>query len=400
LKESIEETPQEAPKRKKTFALPSFKETKKGEKPAWVVSLKTALVSSKAVAFLLALAVGTTTATFVALTDSPKLGVWVSGFISFASTFLLSYVTLEFLIFKEINNLYQKLSKIKKKDFISTPSTDEESDYKRSANPLRRFNQEIMEYAGQKQREIENLKRLEAFRREFIADVSHELKTPIFASQGFILTLLDGAVEDEKVRYTFLKKAAKSIESLSLLVEDLLTLSQIESGDIKMRCSFFDIATLTQDIFEELEPKAEKRQVRLLLENTSDAEGYQVYADRHRIKQVLVNLIVNAIKYGNEGGTVRVGFKRTKKHIKISVKDDGQGIAPEHLKRIFERFYRVEKSRSRQEGGTGLGLAIVKHILERHGSRINVRSVLGEGTTFSFKLAKAENVVLEGGEDE
>jgi two-component system phosphate regulon sensor histidine kinase PhoR len=202
------------------------------------------------------------------------------------------------------------------------------------------------------------------------------------------------------VRYTFLKKAAKSIESLSLLVEDLLTLSQIESGDIKMRCSFFDIATLTQDIFEELEPKAEKRQVRLLLENTSDAEGYQVYADRHRIKQVLVNLIVNAIKYGNEGGTVRVGFKRTKKHIKISVKDDGQGIAPEHLKRIFERFYRVEKSRSRQEGGTGLGLAIVKHILERHGSRINVRSVLGEGTTFSFKLAKAENVVLEGGEDE
>jgi two-component system, OmpR family, phosphate regulon sensor histidine kinase PhoR len=364
-------------------------------------SLKTLLVSSKAVAFLLAAAVSCTTTAFLSLIkDSPIMAVWVVLLISFSSTFLLSYITLEFLIFKEIHSLYQKLTKIKKKDFIYPMPDEDEDDSSYSANPLRRVNQEITQYAEQKQKEIESLKKMEIFRREFLADVSHELKTPIFATQGFILTLLDGAVEDENVRYTFLKKAAKSIDSLSLLVEDLLTLSQIESGDIKMNHSFFDIAQLCQEIYEDVENKASRRNVSLRFENENQAEDFKVYADRHRIRQVLLNLIVNAIKYGNENGTVTVAFKRTKKYIKVSIKDNGQGIAPEHLKRIFERFYRVEKSRSRQEGGTGLGLAIVKHILERHDSRIHVKSHVGEGTIFWFKLPKAEGIVLDHSEEE
>lgn len=355
-------------------------------------AIKRSLVSSRAVAIILSLLVSSVTSAFLSLIPSvTSVALSVCFLVSFSSSFILIYIAFEFLIFKEINNVYSKLSKIKKKDFKFIPSS---SDLLPSANPIRRVNQEITAYAGQKQKEIDELKRMEVFRREFIADVSHELKTPIFSAQGFILTLIDGAVDDENVRDSFLAKAARSLQALAALVEDLLTLSQIESGDITMRLEEYEIQEQVLEIFEQLENKAEKRGVTLKLVSQYE-EGVYIYADYNRIRQVLINLIINAIKYGKEDGTVTVTLTQTTKNLKISVKDDGNGIEPEHLIRIFERFYRIEKSRSKQEGGTGLGLAIVKHIIEKHDSKISVKSKMGEGTQFTFKLQRTEIVEEE-----
>ena len=351
-------------------------------------AVKRSLVSSRAVAILLSLLISSVTSAFLSLMPTvSSVALSVCFLVSFSSSFLLIYIAFEFLIFKEINNVYSKLSKIKKKDFKFVPPLA--SDSLPSSNPIRRVNQEITAYAGQKQKEIDELKRMETFRREFVADVSHELKTPIFSAQGFILTLLDGAVDDENVRYSFLEKAARSLKALAALVEDLLTLSQIESGDITMRQEEYDIQEQVLEVFEQLENKAERRGVTLKLVSQYE-EGAYVYADYNRIRQVLINLIINAIKYGKENGTIKVTLTKTTKNIKVSVKDDGNGIEAEHLVRIFERFYRIEKSRSKQEGGTGLGLAIVKHIIEKHNSKISVKSKAGEGTQFTFKLQRTE----------
>jgi two-component system phosphate regulon sensor histidine kinase PhoR len=353
-------------------------------------AIKRSLVSSRSVAIILSLLVSSVTSAFLSLIPSVNsVALSVCFLISFSSSFILIYIAFEFLIFKEINNVYSKLSKIKKKDFKFVPPS---SDLLPSANPIRRVNQEITAYAGQKEKEIDELKRMEAFRREFIADVSHELKTPIFSAQGFILTLIDGAVDDENVRDAFLGKAARSLKALAALVEDLLTLSQIESGDITMRLEEYEMQDQVLEVFEQLENKAERRGVTLKLVSQYE-EGVYIYADYNRIRQVLINLIINAIKYGKENGTVTVTLTQTTKNLKISIKDDGNGIEPEHLVRIFERFYRIEKSRSKQEGGTGLGLAIVKHIIEKHNSKISVKSKVGEGTQFAFKLQRTE--VLE-----
>ncbi|AFM04136.1 histidine kinase [Bernardetia litoralis DSM 6794] len=351
-------------------------------------ALKRSLVSSRAVAIILSLLVSSVTSAFLSLIPSVNsVALSVCFLVSFSSSFLLIYIAFEFLIFKEINNVYSKLSKIKKKDFKFVPPLG--SDILPSANPIRRVNQEITAYAGQKQQEIDELRRMEVFRREFIADVSHELKTPIFSAQGFILTLIDGAVDDENVRDLFLGKAARSLKALAALVEDLLTLSQIESGDITMRLEKYDMQEQVLEVFEQLENKAERRGVALKLVSQYE-EGIYVYADYNRIRQVLINLIINAIKYGKENGAVTVTLTQTTKNLKVSIKDDGNGIEAEHLTRIFERFYRIEKSRSKQEGGTGLGLAIVKHIIEKHDSKISVKSKIGEGTQFTFKLQRTE----------
>lgn len=351
-------------------------------------AIKISLVSSNAVAIILSFLISSVTTAFLSLIPSVNsVALCICFLVCFSSSFLLIYIAFEFLIFREINNVYTKLSKIKKKNFKFVPPLD--SEILPSTNPIRRVNQEITAYAGEKQKEIDELRRMESFRREFIADVSHELKTPIFSAQGFILTLLDGAVEDEKVRYVFLEKAARGLKALAALVEDLLTLSQIESGDIAMRLEEYDIQEQVLEVFEQLENKAEKRGVTLKLVSSYE-EGVYVYADYNRIQQVLINLIINGIKYGKENGTVTVMLTQTTKNLKITIKDDGNGIEAEHLLRIFERFYRIEKSRSKQEGGTGLGLAIVKHIIEKHNSKISVKSKLGEGTQFSFKLQRTE----------
>lgn len=262
------------------------------------------------------------------------------------------------------------------------------SKQKGAFNPLEKINEEIFSFARLKEKEIDELKKLEVFRKEFIADVSHELKTPIFAAQGFVHTLLDGAIDDKAVRTSFLKKAAKSLDGLDALVQDLLTLSHIETGQIKMQFESIDLYKLTQDVFEQLEEKAAKQNIILTLEAAKSK--VIAYADAQRIFQVMTNLVSNAIKHSFPGGTINVTFERSKKYITTHIVDHGEGIPAEHIGRIFERFYRVDKSRSREKGGTGLGLAIVKHILENHNSKINVNSTPGKGSDFWFKLPRTK----------
>ena len=241
------------------------------------------------------------------------------------------------------------------------------------------------------QREIQKLKDMEAYRREFLGEVSHELKTPIFAIQGFIHTLIDGAMDDEKVRMKFLKKAMKNSDRLSNLVEDLLVITQAESGEMDIRVRKFKIFHLVHDVIDSLEYKFTKKQRNITCDVVARGlEQIQVYADRERIQQVLTNLVDNAIKYGDANGKVEIQLSQSDKKIFVSVKDDGPGIEEEHLDKIFRRFYRVDKSRSREKGGTGLGLAICKHLMSAHGEHIKVESVVNQGTTFTFSLKKAE----------
>ncbi|MDW3649937.1 MAG: HAMP domain-containing sensor histidine kinase [Bacteroidia bacterium] len=237
------------------------------------------------------------------------------------------------------------------------------------------------------QREIKKLKDLETYRREFLGEVSHELKTPIFAVQGFIHTLMDGAIDDEKVKMKFLKKAMRNADRLSSLVEDLLIITQAESGEMEMRIRKFRIYELIIDVIESLEYKFTKKNRNISFRLVSNGhEDTYVLADRERILQVLTNLVDNAIKYGDSEGEIQVALTSEENKMYVSVADEGKGIDQEHLDKIFRRFYRVDKSRSRDKGGTGLGLAICKHLLKLHGEQITVESSPGTGTVFSFSL--------------
>jgi two-component system phosphate regulon sensor histidine kinase PhoR len=293
-------------------------------------------------------------------------------------------VILEFLVFREINKIYKMMEKLRKKE-LSGISKQKSG----ALNPLQKINEEIYSFATLKQKEIDELRKLEAFRKEFIADVSHELKTPIFAAQGFVHTLLDGAVNDKNVRNRFLQKAAKSLDGLDVLVQDLLTLSQIETGEIKMKFENIDLRKLCVEVVDQFEEKAAEKEIRLKIQGGN--HKIVVFADWQRITQVVTNLISNAINYTPDGGEVIVSFDVGKKNVTTFISDTGEGIPSEHIHRIFERFYRVDKSRSREKGGTGLGLAIVKHILEGHKSRADVQSSVGKGSVFSFKLHRSKH---------
>lgn len=346
------------------------------------------LTTSRGISLVLAIAISALVTAFLSLMEaaSPIL-LLVAWGVSFSSSYILISFTLEFLVFKEIGNIYNLLEKIQKKDLseISAKSN------KGSLSPLRKINNVINSYAIARQKEIDTLQKNAEFRREFIADISHELKTPIFATQGYIHTLLDGAIDDKQVRMRFLKRAAKSLDSLDVLVQDLLTLNQMESGVIKFTFSEFDLKELIEEVIEELEHKASKREMTIEFD-PRPSKHYLTTGDRQKIYRVCQNLIVNAMKYNHNSGQVKVSIKPHKNTIQVDVKDDGQGIPPEDLKRIFERFYRVEKSRNKKEGGTGLGLAIVKHILEGHKSKISVSSTVGKGSIFSFSLPLVKEV--------
>ena len=346
---------------------------------------------------MLAISVATITTAFLYLVPEISPSALTVAFgLSFSATYILVRLVLEFLFFREIDIIYSAVDRITKRDlsFISESK-------KSSINTLRTVNREIRSYVADKQREIEELKRMEVFRREFIADVSHELKTPIFSAQGFVHTLLDGAIEDKKVRKKFLKKAAKSLDGLDILVQDLLTISQMETGDIKMHFENFDLVAMLTEVMDQIEGKADKREIELILDGEYDP--IYVNADYQRIYQVLINLIVNGIKYSTPGGEVRVSFEKEEEEVLIQIADTGLGIPQEDISRIFERFYRVEKSRSKEKGGTGLGLSIVKHIIEGHKSSIEVESEEGVGSTFSFRLKLGiapKEILLSEDEDE
>ena len=240
----------------------------------------------------------------------------------------------------------------------------------------------------QRKSEINSLKDQENYRREFLGNISHELKTPLFTIQGYILTLIEGAMKDKKVREKYLKRAAKGVERLISIVKDLDLITQFESGIKTVDKTDFNIYELVENVFELMEFESEKNNIKLQYENDNSTPIY-VYADQERILQVLTNLVVNSIKYGSNNGYTKVVIEDlNKEKVIIKVIDDGEGIEKKHLPRLFERFYRIDKNRSRKKGGSGLGLSIVKHIIEAHNEQIFVKSEIGEGTEFSFTLSK------------
>ncbi len=243
----------------------------------------------------------------------------------------------------------------------------------------------LAEWTEQTNREIAQLKANEQFRKEFIGDVAHELKTPIFNIQGFVSTLLDGAINDPQVNLKYLERTDKNVQRLITLVKDLDTISKLETGKIKPDYSVFDIYDVVKEVFEILEVKALEYGVRL---RTNVQKGYYVKADREKIMEVIHNLVLNSIIYGKKDGETFVSISEKDEKIVVEVVDNGIGIDKKHLKHIFERFYRVDKSRSRERGGSGLGLSIVKHIIDSHNEILSVKSELGVGTSFSFTLQK------------
>ncbi len=257
-----------------------------------------------------------------------------------------------------------------------------------SGDPLERLNNEITRIGNDRLKEHEHLTRLENYRKEYLGNVSHELKTPIFNIQGYVSTLIDGGLHDPSINMDYLKRADRSVDRMINIIDDLETISQLESGSMIIDTEKFDILELCIDVTGQLELAASKKGIKLWV-NKEHHQSIRVIADKFRIRQVMANLLTNSIKYGSENGETTITFKNNGDTVFITVSDNGIGIEEEHLGRLFERFYRVDKGRSREQGGTGLGLAIVKHILEAHDQNITVTSSVGKGSTFSFSLKKA-----------
>ncbi len=344
-------------------------------------------LNSKRLAFILAICISVIiTGCLAVIPDVPEVTFWVIGLISFGASYILINIILEFLFFRELRNIYDMFEQIRRND-LSQLDKNKPSGF----SSLSQIYKEIYSYARNKQSEIDRLKQMAKFRRQFLADVSHELKTPIFAAQGFVHTLLDGAIHDKEHRMKFLQKAAKNLDGLDALVQDLLTVSHMEAGEITMQMEPVNLVEMIYEIFDQMEDSAHKSKITLHL-NVARTEKLVVKADANRIRQVLVNLITNGIKYSENDSEVHVILHERNGKIDITVRDQGIGIPPKHLNRIFERFYRVDKSRSKAIGGTGLGLSIVKHIVEAHDSEVKVTSTVGEGSEFSFELEKYPTV--------
>lgn len=260
-----------------------------------------------------------------------------------------------------------------------------------TSNIIDDVEQEVSDWIDDQAQEISRLTEWQEYRRRFIGDIAHELKTPIFNIQGYLDTLIDGAVDDPKIRDKYLESAVRNVVRLNTILEGLDAISKLESGTIILEIQKFDIKVLIEEVFEDLEFKAKKKGIALEFKAGADANR-MVDADRETIHQVLTNLITNSIKYGNEGGVTRVGMYDMDKNLLIEVADNGIGIPEDHLEYVFDRFYRVDKSRSRKKGGgSGLGLSIVKHIVEAHNQSVNVRSSAGMGSTFGFTLKRSSN---------
>ena len=299
-------------------------------------------------------------------------------------TFFTSYLVSFILQFRRIQVLEQVSKNISKKRFevIEDLRTNYEDELDYIIKHLIKSSRTV-------EREIQRLNRIENYRKEFIGDISHELKTPIFAIQGFIETLLNGALEDEEVNRAFLEKAMRNVNRLTYLTKDLMEISKLETGELKSEIEELYLFELVQEAVESLNYKAEKENVKIIVHPFD--KNIQIKADKNQLKQVLINLIENGIKYNISGGSVDIGIKEIAKNmrkISLFVSDTGMGIDEADLPRVTERFFRVDKSRSRERGGTGLGLAIVKHIIEAHGEELKIKSEPNKGSTFSISLTK------------
>lgn len=310
---------------------------------------------------------------------------WWDALLALIVLVTVSYgVNLFFLkkyIFRKIKLIYKTIHRLKLDPSQKQRNVDSDDQI------IEDVEKDVAIWARNQQQEIDQLKTLENYRRDFLGNVSHELKTPIFNIQGYVHTLLDGGLQDETINVKYLDRTAKNVERLITIVDDLEAISKLESGNLVLDVRKFDIKELVKEVFESHELTAQRKSIQLQLKEGA-SQSYQVKADREYIRQVLDNLVLNSIKYGRTGGFTKVGFYDMDKYILVEVADNGLGISQEHLKHVFDRFYRVDKSRSRDVGGSGLGLSIVKHIIEAHNQTINVRSSPDLGSTFGFTLAK------------
>jgi two-component system, OmpR family, phosphate regulon sensor histidine kinase PhoR len=310
---------------------------------------------------------------------------WVGLIVLFvlvtAIDFFANFYFVRHYIFRRIKLIYKVIHRAKMTNDFHAGKIEMRQ------NIMNRIEQEVDEWAEKNAREFDEMEKLATYRRRFIGDVSHELKTPIFNIQGFVHTLLDGAVNDPQVNVQYLQRAARNVERLQAIVEDLETINKLEAGQMLLDLREFDLYELTEEVFADLEMRAAERSIRLTFKEGA-ASRFKVRADKESIRQVLINLIQNSIKYGREGGVTKISFYDMETYVLAEVSDNGIGIGAEHLSHVFDRFYRIDKSRSRDAGGTGLGLSIVKHIIEAHKQTINVRSTAGQGATFGFTLEK------------
>ena len=308
-------------------------------------------------------------------------------FLLLFTTFLISYLFIYFIyngiLFSKIDKLNVLVKAQLQKEIPNAVFELEEVD------AITRLEEEINKLAQERQREVEQSRNMDSYRKEFLGNVSHELKTPIFNIQGYVSTLIDGGIDDPSINVEYLKRADKSIDRMIHIIDDLETITQLEVGVLDLDLETYDIGQQIKDVIEQLEFQANKQQIKLQFHKKFEKSIF-VKADKFRIRQVLVNLITNSIKYGKEGGKTIININQFNEQIIIEVKDNGIGIDEKHLPRLFERFYRVDKGRSREQGGTGLGLAIVKHIIEAHNETIEVSSIKGQETIISFTLKRVE----------
>jgi two-component system phosphate regulon sensor histidine kinase PhoR len=308
----------------------------------------------------------------------------ITFFTTIISSFLVFYYLIEKYVYSKIKLIYKLIHNLK----LGRDLRDALGEHM-SSDPINDVQQEVQEWAREKKTEIDTLRTQEKFRRDFLSNISHEFKTPLFAIQGYIEALQDDDLEDRDMARQFLNKASKNVDRLSYLIKDLDEISKLESGELPINYTKFKINDLIKEVLEASEFKAQQHNIKAIFKQKYD-EGIQVTADRQKITQVLVNLIDNSFKYGKEGGNTWVTLFDLHDQVLIEVTDDGIGIEEKFLPRLFERFFRTDTSRSRQIGGSGLGLAIVKHIVEAHEQTINVRSTEGVGSTFGFTLQKAK----------
>jgi two-component system, OmpR family, phosphate regulon sensor histidine kinase PhoR len=289
----------------------------------------------------------------------------------FVLSSLFLFVIFKFFLFDRLNKIVKRID----------PSFRGQPDF------IHELDMTLDRWSKERNAEIERLKKLENYRKEFLGNVGHELKTPIFNIQGYIMTLLDGGLEDDKINRNYLQRAEKSVERMVTIVDDLEAITQLESGELELELERFDLVEMLHDVAMSQEYRAKSKSITIVINYYQDKKVI-VHADKFRVRQVITNLVVNSIKYGKENGETTVRLNEVGEKIRVEVADNGIGIPGQHLPRLFERFYRVDKSRSREMGGTGLGLSIVKHILEAHGQSIHVMSTVGAGSVFSFTLDK------------
>jgi two-component system phosphate regulon sensor histidine kinase PhoR len=318
---------------------------------------------------------------------------WYDVTITFVIGFITSYIVFYYLIekylYSKIKLIYKLIHNLKLgrdlRDALGEST---------SVDPIGDVEKEVKDWAREKKVEIEELRRQEKFRKEFLSNISHEFKTPLFAIQGYIEAVLDDEAEDRDMTLQFLKKAQRNVDRLSYLINDLNEISKLETGEIPINYTKFRVNDLIKEVFEQLEIRAKQHQIKLVFKQKYD-DPVLVRADRDKICQVLINLIDNSFKYGRQGGSTSVSLFELHDQILVEVTDDGAGINEKYLPRLFERFFRIDSSRSREVGGSGLGLAIVKHIIEAHQQTINVRSTEGVGSTFGFTLQKVKQLPFQ-----